>query len=407
MTASASALDGIRVLDLTGARGNYCGKLFAELGADVVLVEPSQGSELRRRPPYVDGISGLDRSIAFAYHNMSKRSIVLDLDDSAGQRTLRKLAKGADLVVESFMPGEMADRGLSYEVLVDGNPGLVMTSITPFGQEGPLANCDAPDLVCLALGGLLYLGGYADGAPMRAPLDQAHMAGSLFAAVASMMAVLHSEATGEGQYVDVSIQESVALGLENAVQFYDLEDRVRRRTGGVQRQAGMGVFATRDGYVFVMAGGVGGNRFWQHLVDWLQEEDCPGVERIAGPEWNDRAHIEGDDAKEVFADVFGNFCLTRDKHSLGEAAQRWRVPLAPVESPSDVLGSPQLAHRRFFHELTVLPGRTHPSPGAPYVLSRTPWRGSGRPPELGEHTDEVLGEIGVARDATGSSEVLR
>lgn len=406
MNAPARALDGIRVLDLTGVRGNYCGKLFAELGADVVLVEPPQGSELRLRPPYVDGVAGVERSIAFAYHNMSKRSVVLDIDDPAGQRDFRSLAQGADLVVESFMPGEMADRGLSYEVLCEENPGLVMMSITPFGQEGPLANCDAPDLVCLALGGLLYLGGYAEGAPMRAPLEQAHMAGSLFAAVASMMAVLHSEATGEGQYVDVSIQESVALGLENAVQFFDLEDRVRRRTGGVQRQAGLGVFAARDGFVFVMAGGIGGNRFWPNLVNWLKDEGCPGVERIAGTEWTERAYIESPAAKEVFADVFGEFCVSRDKHSLGEAAQRWRVPLAPVDSPADVLDSPQLAHREFFHDLTILPGRTHRTPGAPYVLSRTPWRGSARPPALGEHTDEVLGTIGRERALT-RPEVIR
>lgn len=396
MTTTPSALDELKVLDLTGDRGNYCGKLFAELGADVILIEPLTGSDLRHRGPYVDDESDLEKSIPFTYHNTSKRSLALDLDAPEAQDVLRRLASEADLILESGPPGQMASRGLSYEALARDNPGLVMTSITPFGQFGPLAHCDAPDLVCLALGGLLYLGGYSDGPPMRAPLEQAHLAGSLFAAVGSMLALLDSEETGEGQHVDVSIQEAVALALENAVQFYELEGRVRRRNGGGQRQAGLGVFPTSDGYVFVMAGGVGGNRFWPNLVEWLRNEGCPQVERIAGPEWNLRDHIESQSAKDTFAEVFGAFASTRTKHYLAENAQRWRVPLAPVNTPADLLDSEQLDHRKFFQEVTVAPGRAHLAPGAPYQLSVTPWSGSGRAPKLGEHTNEILRELGVA-----------
>lgn len=410
MNERSGALQGIRVLDLTGARGNYCGKLFADLGADVVLVEPLQGSEVRHLPPYVDDVPGIERSLPFAYQNANKRSVALDLATSAGAAALKRLAAGSDVIIESFMPGTLAQYGLSYKELSASHPKLVMTSITPFGQTGPLADCDAPDLVCLALGGLLYLGGYADGAPMQAPQDQAYAAGGLFAAVASMMAILHSEQTGEGQHVDVSIQECVTLALENTVQFFDLEHRIRRRTGGVQRQAGMGVFASADGYVFVMAGGIGGNRFWPNLVEWLHDEDCPDARRLDNDRWYERSYIESDEAKAIFGEVFGGFAAGHDKEYLGEKAQQWRVPLAPVNAPSEVLKSPQLQHRQYFQDLMVLPGRHHPAPGAPYVLSATPWHSNGRPPRLGEHTQDVLLSQGFARaeiDALRNGGVVR
>jgi benzylsuccinate CoA-transferase BbsE subunit len=395
--AAEGALTGLRVLDLSGPLGNYCGKLFAELGADVVLVEPPGGSALRHEPPFVADEPGIERSLGFAYNNTSKRSLRLDLGHPEGQQVLRDLAAGAALVIETDSPGRMAARGLGHEELSRDNPGLVTTSITPFGQTGPYAQYEASDLVCLAMGGLLYLGGYADGPPVQAGQQQAYVAGNLFGAVASLLAVTAAETTGRGQHVDVSVQESVVMGLENAAQFQDLEGRIRRRTGGQQWRAGAGVYPCTDGYVYMLAGGIGGNRFWPNLVAWLAEEGVDRVDELRGEEWGERDFVEAEETKAMFAEIFLPFVRSRTKVGLYRDAQKWRVPLCPVNSPTDILGSAQLRHRNYFVQVPGL-GPEAIMPGAPYVLSETPWSLKSRAPHLGEHTEEVLAEVGYTAD---------
>ena len=392
------ALAGLRVLDLSGPMGNYAGKLFAELGADVVLVEPPGGTALRHEPPFADDRPGLERSLPFLYNNTSKRSLRLDLDHPDGQQVLRDLAAGADLVIETDTPGRMAARGIGHADLSRVNPALVTTSITPFGQTGPYAHHEASDLVCLAMGGLLYLGGYVDGPPVQVGQQQAYAAGNLFGAVASMLAVTAAEMTAHGQHVDVSVQESVVMGLENAAQFQDLEGRVRRRTGGRQWRAGAGVFSCVDGYVYLLAGGIGGNRFWPNLVAWLDSEAVPRVDELRGEQWGDREFVEAEQNRDLFAEIFQPFAESRTKADLYRAAQKWRVPLCPVAKPSDILRSAQLRHRDYFVSVEGPDGRPAVMPGAPYALSETPWRLTGRAPRLGEHTVEVLHELGCSAE---------
>src|SRR5690606_31216975 len=153
---------------------------------------------------------------------------------------------------------------------------LVYTSITPFGQTGPYTSFVADDLTLLALGGMLYLGGYADGIPVSAYGQQAYMAASVFAAVATRGALLTAEETGEGEHVDVSAQECVVMAMENAIQFFELEGTVRKRYGGQQRQAGSGVFPCKDGYFVLLAGGIAANRFWKRFLGWMADESVEG-----------------------------------------------------------------------------------------------------------------------------------
>lgn len=393
---TGGALSGLRVLDLSGPLGNYCGKLFAELGADVVLVEPPEGTALRHEPPFADDRPGPERSLAFLYNNTSKRSLRLDLEHAEGRQVLRDLAVGADLLIETESPGRMASLGLGHADLSGANPALVTTSITPFGQTGPYAQHAASDLVCLALGGLLYLGGYVDGPPVQAGQQQAYAAGNLFGAVAAMLAVTAAETTGHGQHVDVSVQESVVMGLENAAQFQDLEGQVRRRTGGRQWRAGAGVFSCADGHVYLLAGGIGGNRFWPNLVSWLESEAVPRADVLRGDQWGEREFVEAEENRDLFASVFGPFAERRTKTELYRDAQKWRVPLCPVAEPSDILRSAQLRHRGYFVSVEGPDGRPAVMPGAPYSLSATPWRSAGRAPRLGEHSVEVLHELGYS-----------
>lgn len=392
--APAAALAGITVLDLAGPLGNYCGKLFADLGARVILVEPAGGAPTRHAEPRVAGRDDPDASLTFQYQNTNKESIALDLDSDSGRQVFLRLAERSALVVESEQPGVMARRGLDYAQLAAVNPALTMTSITAFGQSGPFSHWLATDLTAMGMGGMLYLAGYPDTAPMVACGEQAVGAANLFAAVASMAAVYDAEAGGTGQHVDVSMQECVVMGMENAVQFHDLEGTIRKRNAGTQRLAGTGVFECADGYIYLMAGGVGSNRFWSTTTDWLIAEGAAGARQFTEPRWNDQAFLASDEAKRLFGEVFMPFAGTRDRHTLHEQARARRIPLAPISDASDIVRSPQRAHRGYFVDTEDARGTAVRMPGAPYRLSATPWRLRRRAPQLGEHTRQVLAWAG-------------
>lgn len=382
------ALGGLRVIDMAGPFGNYCGKLFADMGADVILVEPPEGAPTRHRPP-LDSAEG--RPFTFLYENAGKRSICLDLGTAADRAHLRRLAGTADLLVESRKPGVMAGIGLGPEVLRADNPALVFTSITGFGQTGPYAQYECEDIVALALGGLLTLAGEPDGPPISAYGFQAFGAANLFAAVASMVALTTAELTGRGDHVDVSMQECVAMALENAAQFYDLEGVVRKRTGSRFARAGMGVFPCRDGLIFLMSAGIGANQFWFKTLDWLEEAGADNVERLHGEEWLQDAFLYTEDAKRRFAEVFEPFAAHHDAQALYEEGQRRRLPICPVRGPSETLKDDHLAARGFFVDVPGQAGLK--MPGAPYILSATPAAVKGPAPDLGQHTDEILAEL--------------
>jgi benzylsuccinate CoA-transferase BbsE subunit len=394
--AARGALDGLRVLEIASPLTAYCGKMFADLGADVVLIEPPSGCRQRRERPFLDDSPGIERSLAFAYHNTNKRGVTLNLGAAEGCALLRRLARTADLVLEAEKPGVLAQRGLGYEALARENPRLVLTSITAFGQSGPYAQFEGEDLVGLAMGGLLYLGGYPDTAPMRVFGEQAFLGANMYAAVGAMLALTEADASGEGQHVDVSMQECMVMAMENAVQFFDLEGAVRKRYAGIQRWAGTGVFKCSDGYIYMMAGGIGANKFWSHSLQWLLDEQVPGAERLTGERWNDIDYLLTDEAKNTFAEVFAPWVKTRSKAELYHEGQRRHIPLAPINSPADILESKQLAHRGYFVRVPHA-HRDEPllMPGAPYRLSRTRWRITRPAPQLGEHTAEVLGAAGI------------
>jgi benzylsuccinate CoA-transferase BbsE subunit len=396
MAVPPGALDGVRVLDLSGPLGNYCGKMFAELGADVILVEPAGGTRARFEPPFLDATPGLERSLSYAYYNTSKRGITLNLDCASGQGLLRKLAAGADILIETEKPGRMRERGLAYEDLAEGAPRLVYTSITPFGQAGPYAQFEAEDINALAMGGLLYLGGYPDTPPMRMHGNQGVLCANMYAAVAAQLALARQENTGRGQHVDVSMQECIVMALENAVQFYDLEGTVRKRYAGEQRWAGTGVFECKDGHIYLMAGGIGANKFWARSVQWFAEEGMAGVDELKGEDWARVEFLTSEDAKRRFSEIFNPWARQYTKDYLYREGQRRKIPIATISEPSDLLGSRQLAFREYFtrvpHHLREEPLLM---PGAPYKLSETPWRIQRPAPRLGEHNAEVYGEVGV------------
>jgi benzylsuccinate CoA-transferase BbsE subunit len=391
---STGALAGLRVLDLSTRYGWYSGRLFAGMGADVILVEPpGSGCALRAEPPFLPG--GVD-SIPFFHTCAGKRGMTLDLNKTEGRGLLAALARTADLVIEDEAPGALAAIGLGHADLARANPRLSTLSISPFGQSGPYAAHAADDLVLLALGGFLNMMGYPDAAPTRPYGRQAEAIGCMFGAVGAMVALFGREATGRGQHIDIAIQECVTMALENAAQFHDLEGSLRTRFGGAQRQAGTGMFACADGYIYLFAGGMAAIRFWGNLVQWMRDEAVPGAEALAAPEWSDMAFLNSVAAKDRFEAIFSRFAAVRTKAVLYHEGQARRVPLCPVSTPEDVAGSRQLADRGFFETLRhAASGLDVVMPGAPFQLSGTPWRMARPAPGLGEHNADIYAELGV------------
>lgn len=396
MTA-ATALEGLKVLDLSERYAHYCGKLLADMGADVILVEkPQGGCALRGEAPFIADTPHPEYGIPYVYFNTSKRGITLDLEQERGGDLFRRLARDSDVVIEDASPGTLDALGAGYEALAALRRGIVMTSITPFGQTGPYAHYAADDLTLLAMGGFLHMMGYPDAEPTQAYGNQAYAMGNMFAAVGTLMAVLGAQASGRGQHVDISIQECVTMALENAAQSYDLEQRVRTRFAGTQRQAGTGIFECADGSVYLFAGGMAAIRFWGNLVQWMKDEQVPSYETLDRSEWSEMAFLNSERAKDAFARMFSAVTRGKTKEALYREAQRRRVPLCPVSTVADVVRNRQLAHRGFFarvpHELS---GRDIVMPGAPFRMSETPGRVARAAPGLGQHNREIFGAIGV------------
>lgn len=375
-----SALSGLRIVDCTGGVYNYCGKLFAELGADVTLIEPPEGTELRHQPPFLDDVPGVDRSLRFAYYNSSKSSVVIDPDCSRSLEKLSAMIAECDvLLVGGCERLDISD--LEFESASANNGSLVAAYFSSFGLQSDEPRT-VPEIVSTARSGFLSLSGYSDGSPVVPPDEQGHVASALFGAVAIMMALRERQVSGQGQAIDVSAQESASLFLENAAQFVDLEGYVRKRTGGTQREAGSGVFACQDGHVFLMAAGIGGNRFWANLVRWVRAEGFEQyAQQLDESLWADREYRRSQSAKARFRVLFEQFASGYSKATLLRKAQEYRVPLGPVNAAADVLGSRQLEYRKYFVPLDV-DGIVGQVPGAPYVMSRTPWRTTGRAPSL-------------------------
>lgn len=395
MSQPPCALSGVRVLDIAGAFGNYCGKLFADLGAETILVEPPEGAATRHEAPFAEGVPQPEASYRFAYENTSKQSIVLDLTQEDGRAALASLAAGADVLIEGFGAGGLERLGLSPAALRASNPKLVVVRISPYGQTGPFANWKADDNTLMAMGGMMSLAGYPDAAPLASGGMLAINAANLQAAVGGMIALTAAELTGQGQDIDLSIQETVVLGLENAVQFWDLEGVLRRRYAGEQRQAGAGLFRCADGHVFLLAGGVAQTQFWFNTVKWIEGAGRVDATPLRGQEWVDIAYLRTTEAKAIFSTIFEDFASSSTMAALYEQAQAHRVPLCPVNRPADLLQNRQLAHRGFFvRQPEAMPNRDLVLPGAPYRLSATPWRLRARAPRQGEHTATILEGIG-------------
>jgi len=413
------SLEGLRVVEFTDEAGSYCGRLLADLGAEVIKVEPPGAGRQRHSPPYYQvAEEGVDTSLAFWVHNTSKQSVVLNLDSSAGRDAAHRLALTADVVLEDNPVGYMAERGLGFEQLHAEKPALVYCSITGFGQTGPHAGYAYTDIIGQAMGGLMTLAGEPADAPNMIYGNQSDVSASIQAAQGILLAVLHADATGEGQLVDVSAQEAVQLSQETAMQTWDLQHRNRVRTGEKGslpvKLPALGNYPCLDGYVMCFVVAPAGADF-SVLVDWMRERGmaadldeepykalCDSLNLSAigqllsnpaqlGSALPALAHIDA-----VLAAFFASMTATEAY----EEGQRRHLLNGIVSTPADLANNTQLRARDWFKELEFdYLNATIEFPGAPYRLSETPVA-IARPPRLGEHTDSVLAGFEATREGT-------
>ena len=396
-------LTGYRVLDLADEKGQLCTRLLAELGADVIKIEPPRdGDPTRQNGPFFRGEAEPDRSIYWWVMNAGKRSITLQLKLEAGREILRKLIAMSDIVVETCVPGESASLGLDYASVSAANPGAILVSVTNFGQAGPYAKWAATDIVGSAMGGQMHVSGDPERGPLRSTAPQAFAQANVQAAVGAMTA-LYARAVndGAGQHVDVSMQEAMMVTMDHAGPTWDIR-RVNTVGPGERRQnagivAGRYLFETADGWLTALqVGGLIGPKA-DPIIDWLAETgEAQGLD---SPEWRARLVAGGpfppQDRKKIEATMQA-FCRTRKKEALVAEAQRRGAGWAPVFSPREIVDSKQLAAREYWvrvHHEDL--GESFIYPGAPFKLSETPWKQRGRAPHLGEHNEQVFGLLGI------------
>ena len=380
----AGLLDGVRVVDLTHhIAGPYCTRLLATLGADVIKIErPGKGDPSRDAGPFPGDVPDPEASALFLYLNCSKRSVTLDLKSDAGRRILLELVTSAEVLVENFSPRVMPSLGLDYEGLGALNPSLVMTSISNFGQTGPYRDWKALELNLYALGGLMNITGEPDREPLKEGAPLAQLGAGQNAFVATLAALWHSEETGEGQHVDVSIAEYATNILENAFMQYSYSGQEYTRVGnrGYGRAA-WGIYPCRDGYVGIIAGP---DQRWPAVADVMERPEL-GDDRFA-TRYGRLVHADEVDALML------PWLLEHDKVEIFKRGQEKGLGFSFVATMEDILDMEQLADRDYFVELDHPVAGRHRYPGGPVRPGDIPWDFR-RAPMLGEHNQEVLGDL--------------
>jgi benzylsuccinate CoA-transferase BbsE subunit len=408
-------LAGLRVVELCDELGQLAGKLLADMGADVIKVEPPSGSSARAIGPFVDDLPGPNRSLNFWYHNTNKRSVILDLETNEGQAAWRSLVATADVVIEDRAPGSLDMLGLGHRsMLPDGARGdgaagtppspLIWCSITPFGQDGPWAGFRATDLTALALGGPMMMNGYdpsdAEGAPpIRGHGDQGYNTACHYAVQGILAALLYRDRTGKGQHVDASMHEALSSTTEVGLPYWFTKRlNVIRQTGrhaAATRSEPWLYLANDDRYALIF--GVGrDNASWKKIKEWFQSEGF-GLQfdepRFDEPTARQPARGTAE-AAEILTEV-GRFIAAHSADEVYRGGQERRQSWGVVRAPDESLADPHWEDRGFWVEVTGEGRDQRPvrMPGAPYQFSETPWELRRPAPKLGEHTTEVLNEL--------------
>jgi crotonobetainyl-CoA:carnitine CoA-transferase CaiB-like acyl-CoA transferase len=355
---SAAFLKGFRALDLTGLSGQLCGRMLGDLGMEVIKIEPPGGDPVRNLPPFVQSADGKRLSTTFAHLNAGKASKVLDLDKDSDRAAFRELVKTADVVLESFQPGELDSKKLGYKDLSAINPGIVMASITAFGQTGPKKNLAYNDLVALAQSGFLYIAGDPSMPPVRPPETQAYYFASVFAAAGVLAALYRRERTGQGDHVDASMQETLAT-QEHIIRLWANEKQISKRAGSQHGSvAPAKIFPCRDGFVYLYVT----RQHWKLFLSIWKDHDA----KFDAPDWLNnlyrRAHAdELNPAVEAFV----------GRHTMAEVTellQEKGIPCVPVNTPMGFAKDEHVQERGFMAPVEHAGFGKTKQPAMPFVI---------------------------------------
>jgi benzylsuccinate CoA-transferase BbsE subunit len=397
-------LNGFRMLDLSDDRGAMCGKIFVDLGAEVIKIEPSNGCPTRRIPPFLDGEAGEDRSLYFLAHQAGKLSVTANLDSSDGRAVVRDLAARADFIVESSPAGYMDSIGLGYEAFAESNPRLIYAAIMPFGEDGPGRDYKAYEAVSWAAGGMMFLMGEPGRPPLQMSLPQVGLHAGAEAAIASLLAHFARQSDGRGQWIVINLQACIVWTLMNEQAMPIMHGDFLRRQGvylGSPKLRRKFVFRCKDGFVAMMiTGGAVGSGSTRRLVEWMDEKGF-AADWMKHQDWsawtpavfmalNERDLRENAEMESSVERFFG----TMTKHELYAEGARRGVLLGPVMSAADTAADEQLAARGFFVDVDhPALGRMIRRPGAFAKFSRTPLAPPRPAPRLGEHNAMVYGSL--------------
>lgn len=378
------ALSDIKVLEYSEfISGPYCGKLLANMGAQVIKVEkPGFGDKARSWGPFPQDSPHPEKSGLFLFLNMNKSGVTLNVESALGTKIFRELVKWVDILIESYPVKEMARIGLNYESLRKLNPSLVMTSITPFGQTGPYRDYKGNDLMSSHMSAEAF-GNPAEGvndmekySPLKGPMHVGDFMIGLSAAVSTISAVIARQNSSLGQHIDLSRQEALASVGRQEIAFYVVEGSPPTRQKGRKRRGGI-LYPCKDGYVCLWAG-----PFFDNLV-----------EMIGRPNWADTELFQDPTQRTKYMEEFNRlvevWTLEHTAEEISQAAVTHRVPCSKVRNVEELVNDEQLAFRDYWVEIDHPEAGKLKYPGAPFKLSATPWQVERPAPLLGQHNEEV------------------
>lgn len=382
MEGQATPLAGLRVVELARIlAGPWIGQTLADLGADVIKVESPQGDDTRGwGPPWIDVDAG--RSAAYFHGcNRGKRSLVVDFATEEGQKIIVSLVRSADVFIENFKVGGLAKYGLDAEALMALNPRLVVCSVTGFGQDGPYASRAGYDFMIQGMSGIMDLTGEPDGAPQKMGVAFADIFTGLYGTIAVQAALAERERTGRGSHVDMALFDTMTGVLANQAMNYLVTGVSPRRMGNAHPNiVPYQPFATADGHLIVA---VGNDAQFARFCKAIGLDALPADARFA----TNGARVTH---REELVRLLSGTIATWRRDDLLAALEKSVVPAGPINTVADVFADPQFAHRGIRIENDGVPGlRT------PIVLDGKPASSGRRAPELGEHTREILAELGL------------
>jgi crotonobetainyl-CoA:carnitine CoA-transferase CaiB-like acyl-CoA transferase len=378
-----SALSDLKVLDLgTDVAAPYAARMLADLGADVIKVEPLAGDPSRRRGPFPDDLPDAEKSGLFLHLNANKRGVSLDYATATGRRLLYDLVRWADVVIESEAPSRAEALGLSWTALEAVKPGLVLVSVTPFGQTGPYRDWAAEEITVFALSSRMWMHGLDGMEPLRYGPDVAWFQVGSTAAVAALAAVFASQRFGIGQQVDVSALEALTGNVDARPLFAAMTGQPQPRPARALSTIA-GVAPCKDGYMLLIAGS---ERFFRRLLRAIGAAELIGDPRFVGQA------ARAANAGELDAIVLP-WLADRTRREAFDQLQAYSVMCAPVQTIDEALDDPQLVARDFFVPLDHPVAGRWTYPGAPFLMSETPWTLRRPAPLLGEHNREVYGGL--------------